>query len=42
MSQEYFDMTINKIGYAAVQFAKAVKPNQITQEEINSWVVEDE
>ena len=38
MSQAYFDMTINKIGKAAVDFVKAVKPNQISREEIETWV----
>ena len=41
MSQDYFDMTINKVGESAVNFAKAVKPNQFTREEIDTWVVED-
>ena len=41
MSQHYFDMTINKIGESAVNYAKALKPGQISQEEINHWVVED-
>lgn len=38
MSQAYFDMTINKVGQSAVNFAKAIKPNQITREEIETWV----
>lgn len=41
MSQHYFDTTVNRIGLSAVQFAKVYKPLQITNEEINSWEVED-
>jgi len=37
MSQNFFDIHVNKIGEQANKLAKVVKSNKILQEEINSW-----
>lgn len=37
MSQNFFDIHVNKIGVQAAQLAKVINPNKITSEEINSW-----
>ena len=41
MSQYYFDVFVNKIGELANSLAKVIDPNKISNEEINSWVIED-
>ena len=41
MSQEFFDIYVNRTGYAASQMAIVVNSNQITREEIANWIEED-
>jgi hypothetical protein len=41
MSQEYFDIFVNRIGELANSLSKVIDPNKISNEEINFWVVED-
>lgn len=41
MSQNFFDIYVNRTGYAAKQMAEVINRNQITNEEVNNWVVED-
>lgn len=38
MSQNYFDKFVNRIGEEANLFAAVINRNQITREEIESWV----
>lgn len=37
MSQNFFDIHVNKIGEQAAKLARVINENRITPEEINSW-----
>ena len=38
MSQNYFDIYVNRIGENAQRLATVINRNQITREEIANWV----
>ena len=41
MSQNYFDIFVNRVGEQASQLYKVVPTNKITREEISNWTEED-